>query len=364
MTSKNAFALKASDGSARRGAITTRHGIIETPAFMPVGTLGSVKAIDNTDLLSTGAQVMLSNTYHLMLRPGLEELEKTGGLHKYTSNDLPILTDSGGYQVMSLSSFRKVTDEGVEFRSHLDGSKLFLSPEEAVRAQTIIGSDIQMALDVCPRAGADENEVDESARLSLAWAKRTVAVDVPEGTLQFGIGQGGMSAEKRERSTKDICELDFDGFAIGGLSVGEPEDVMYKMIDSAIPFMPKDKPRYLMGVGKPSQMIEAIKRGVDMFDCVLPTRIARHGTLWTTQGLVRIGKAEHASSDLKIDENCTCLTCATYSRGYLRHLSRCSDPLFYRLASLHNLTYLLSMMKQIRDSLDSTGKLPDITPAD
>lgn len=345
------FVLEGESSVGRRGLISTNHGEFGTPAFMPVGTIGSVKAIDYSDLAASGASVMLANTYHLMLRPGLSVLADLGGLHRLTANPLPILTDSGGFQVMSLSSFRKITDEGVEFASHLDGSRLFLSPEEAVRAQNAIGSDIQMALDVCPASSADDQEVSESARLSLLWAKRTLECEPPPGVLRFGIGQGGMNAASRAESTAAIAELPFDGFAIGGLSVGEPEEKMFEMIEAAMPHLPADKPRYLMGVGKLSQIRRAIAMGVDIFDCVLPTRVARHGLLWTTSGEIRIARAEFARDALPLDEACSCHACRRYSRAYLHHLERIKDPLYLRLASLHNLTYLLGEVRAIRDGI-------------
>lgn len=318
---------------------------------MPVGTIGTVKALDATDLINAGANVMLSNTYHLLLRPGPEMIARRGGLHRFIATDLPILTDSGGYQVMSLSEFRKITDEGVTFRSHLDGSEIFLSPEEAARVQNLIGSDIQMVLDVCPGAKADEKEVRRATELSHKWARRALEYEKPKGILRFGIAQGGFDATLRAESTATIASLPFDGVAVGGLSVGEPEDVMFRMLEVSEPHLPAERPHYLMGVGKPSQILHAIKKGIDLFDCVLPTRIARHGTLWTSTGVIRINRNEFAEDESPVDAACTCLGCARYSRAYLRHIYRVADPLYLRLASLHNLTYLLTFMKRVREAI-------------
>ncbi len=346
------FDIISTSGAARRGRIHTPHGIIDTPAFMPVGTVGSVKAIDATDLLACGANVMLSNTYHLLLRPGPEMLARRGGLHRFIRSDLPILTDSGGFQVMSLSEFRTVTDAGVEFRSHLDGGKVWLSPEEALRVQGLIGSDIQMVLDVCPPHDATAADARRATELSHAWAERSVSAPRPDGVLRFGIAQGGMDAELRAESTRFIGGLAFDGLAIGGLSVGEPEETMFAMLDATMPHAPVAKPRYLMGVGKPSQIVHAVSLGVDLFDCVLPTRVARHGTLWARKEIVRINRAEFTEDEAPVDAECSCLACARYSRAYLRHLYRVEDPLYYRLASLHNLTHILDLMKRIRRAIE------------
>lgn len=347
------FQILASSGPARRGRIHTAHGVIETPAFMPVGTVGAVKAVDPTDLRDAGADVMLSNTYHLLLRPGPEMVARRGGLHRFNGWSGPILTDSGGFQVMSLSEFRKITDEGVRFRSHLDGSEIFLSPEEALRVQGLLGSDIQMILDICPAAASSPEETRRATALSHAWAERAIAYPKPDGILRFGIVQGGMEAEPRAASASFIGGLPFDGCAIGGLSVGEPEETMMAMIEASVPHLPPEKPRYLMGVGKPSQIARAVARGVDLFDCVLPTRVARHGTLWTTEGLIRINREEFAEDDRPLEEACTCLACRRHSRAFLRHLYRIGEPLYLRLASLHNLTHVLGVMQQIRESIES-----------
>lgn len=345
------FEITARCGGARLGRITTNHGAIETPAFMPVGTVGSVKAVDATDLKACGANVMLSNTYHLLLRPGPEAIARRGGLHRFIHSELPILTDSGGFQVMSLSEFRTIKESGVEFRSHLDGGRVWLSPEEALRVQGLIGSDIQMVLDVCPPHDATDADVRRATELSHAWAERSVDAPRPEGVLRFGIAQGGMDAGLRAESTSRIGGMGFDGLAIGGLSVGEPEPTMFAMLDAALPHAPVTKPRYLMGVGKPSQIVRAVAAGVDMFDCVLPTRVARHGTLWTSNGIVRVNRAEHAEDDGPVDGACSCLACARYSRAYLRHLYRLEDPLYHRLASVHNLTHVLTLMRRIRAAI-------------
>ncbi len=328
---------------------------------MPVGTIGTVKALDITDLKTAGATIMLSNTYHLLLRPGAEEVAARGGLHRFIGGDLPILTDSGGYQVMSLADLRDYDEDGVTFKSHLDGSKVRLTPEVAVRVQNLLGSDIQMVLDVCPPADAKPGEAQAATELSHRWAERAFACDRPDGVLRFAICQGGFDAAARAASSRFVAGLPADGFAIGGLSVGEPEDVMMAMLDAALPELPTDRPRYLMGVGKPSQIVRAVARGVDLFDCVLPTRVARHGTLWTTVGVIRINRNEFATDDGPLDPGCPCLTCAGHSRAYLRHIYRCGDPLYLRLASLHNLTYLLSLMARIRADLAADRFDPALT---
>lgn len=319
---------------------------------MPVGTVGSVKAIDATDLAACGATIMLSNTYHLLLRPGPELISRLGGLHKFINSPLPVLTDSGGFQVMSLSSFRKLSEKGVTFKSHLDGSIIELTPEEAARVQNLLGVDIQMMLDVCPHANAEREEVVESMELSLKWADRFLESERPDGVLRFGIPQGGFDPELRTESTIRTAEKPFDGFGIGGLSVGEPEEVMYQMLDVTLPLLPENRPRYLMGVGKPSQIVNAVARGVDMFDCVLPTRIARHGTLWTQEGIFRVNRAENAEDPAPPSSSCSCLLCSRYSRAYLRHIFRLNDPLYFRLATIHNLTFTLRMMSDIRDAIE------------
>jgi queuine tRNA-ribosyltransferase len=347
---------------ARLGRLKTNHGIVETPAFMPVGTVGPVKAVDATDLIDAGATIMLSNTYHLLLRPGAEMIERRGGLHRFTGCDLPMLTDSGGFQVMSLSDFRKLTEEGVEFKSHLDGRKVFLSPEEAARVQNCLGSDIQMVLDVCPPATADAVEVNAATERSHRWAERALKCPRPEGVLRFGIAQGGFDAERRVESTRFIASMPFDGVAIGGLSVGEPEETMFAMLEATAPHLPDDRPHYLMGVGVASQIRKAVECGVDLFDCVLPTRIARHGTLWTNEGTVRINRAAYAEDDRPVSASCSCLTCRKYSRAYLRHMYRIQEPLYLRLASLHNLTFLLSYMKSLRDALREGREMPPAPP--
>lgn len=328
---------------------------------MPVGTIGTVKGVDLTDLKTAGATIMLSNTYHLRLRPGAEEVAARGGLHRFIGGDLPILTDSGGFQVMSLSDLREVDEEGVTFRSHLDGSTVRLTPEEAARVQNLLGSDIQMVLDVCPPAGAADEEVRRSTDLSHRWAERALAYERPAGVLRFAICQGGFDPEARAASARFVAGLGADGCAIGGLSVGEPEDVMFRSLEAALPHLPVDRPRYLMGVGKPSQLVKAIAMGVDLFDCVLPTRVARHGTLWTSVGVVRINRNEHAVDDGPLDPVCPCLACRAHSRAYLRHIYRCGDPLYVRLASLHNLTFLLALMRRIRADLGAGRFDPALT---
>ncbi|RMH59305.1 MAG: tRNA guanosine(34) transglycosylase Tgt [Candidatus Hydrogenedentota bacterium] len=342
------FTLVRCVGRARFGRLVTRHGVVETPCFMPVGTVGNVKGLTWEEVAGAGARMVLANTYHLLLRPGPEILEACGGLHRFADFDLPLLTDSGGYQVMSLSPFRKITEEGVHFSSPLDGSRFLLTPEEALRIQNAIGSDVQMVLDVCPSASEGPVAQRRANELTLCWARRSLEQPRTEGTLRFAIVQGGFDAEMRRDAAQNISSLPFDGFAIGGLSVGEEERVMMEMIEAVEPCLPKEKPRYLMGVGKPSQILKAIARGVDLFDCVLPTRVARHGTLWTSRGLIRINRAEFSADIRPVDALCRCRTCRDYSRAFLRHLYRLGDPLYVRLASLHNLTYLLEILAEVR----------------
>jgi len=344
------FSIIARKGRARRGVLRTKHGEVQTPAFMPVGTIGAVKGVDSSDLKSANAEIILCNTYHLILRPGAEMISRRGGLHNFIGWDRPILTDSGGCQVMSLSSFRKLEEKGVTFTSHLDGNKIFLSPEEALHAQNLFACDIQMVLDVCPKSDATEDEIRHSINLSHKWAERSVDFEKPSGILRFGIVQGGFDEKTRIESAKFIIQLPFDGFAIGGLSVGEPEDVMFKMLEVVLPLLPEDKPRYLMGVGMPEQIQRAVELGIDMFDCVEPTRIARHGTLWSSNGKIRIARKEYEEDDTPVDSSCSCLLCRTYSKAYLRHIYRIGEPLYIRLASLHNLTYMLNMMEKLKAS--------------
>lgn len=337
---------------ARLGKLHTPHGIIETPIFMPVGTQATVKAMTPEELKDMEAQIILSNTYHLYLRPGHELVEKAGGLHKFMNWDRPILTDSGGFQVFSLGDLRKITEEGVEFRSHLDGSKHFLSPEKAIEIENALGADIIMAFDECAPYPADRKYVKNSLERTTRWAKRCLdAHKKPDTQALFGIVQGGMYQDLREQSAAEITALDFPGYAIGGLSVGEPKELMYEVLDYTAPLLPKDKPRYLMGVGSPDDLLEGVLRGIDMFDCVLPTRIARNGTAMTSAGKVVIKNAKYFDDFSPLDENCDCYTCKNYTKAYLRHLYKANEILSSRLMSTHNLHFLINMMKEARQAI-------------
>lgn len=338
---------------ARRGRLKTAHGTIETPVFMPVGTQASVKALDNRELLEMHTQIILGNTYHLSIRPGMEIIESAGGLHSFMNWKLPILTDSGGFQVFSLAKIRKIKSHGVEFRSHLDGSPLFLGPKESMEIQRKLGSDIAMAFDECPAHDSTPRELQSAIDRTLRWAKECRVQPRAEGQLVFGICQGGIHSRLRERCAKEIVALDFDGYAIGGVSVGEPEPEMMLAVELAEPFLPTDKPRYAMGLGTPAQMVELIARGVDMFDCVLPTRVARNGTAFTRKGTINI-KAGYVKSDFgPIEENCTCFSCQNHTRAYIRHLLNVNEILGLRLMSIHNSHFYLQLMSEIRTHLDN-----------
>ena len=337
---------------ARLGRLHTPRGIINTPIFMPVGTAATVKAMTPEELKDMDAEIILSNTYHLYLRPGHELIERAGGLHKFMNWDRPILTDSGGFQVFSLGDLRKITEEGVEFRSHIDGSKHFLSPEKATEIQNALGSDIMMAFDECAPYPADHDYVKKSMERTTRWAKRCKdAHKNPDTQALFGIVQGGMYRDLREQSVKELLELDFPGYSIGGLSVGEPKDLMNEVLDYTIPLLPKDKPRYLMGVGSPDALIDGVIRGVDMFDCVLPTRIARNGTLMTSQGKVAIKNAKYYDDFTPLDPECDCYTCKNYTKAYLRHLYKANEMLSARLLTTHNLYFLINLMKDVRQAI-------------
>lgn len=347
------FEILARDGEARLGRLATAHGVIETPIFMPVGTQGSVKSLCPQDLRDAGAQIILGNTYHLYLRPGDELLARRGGLHRFAAWDRPILTDSGGFQVFSLKDIRKISEAGVEFRSHLDGGKHFFSPEKVMSIQENIGSDIMMVLDECVAYGADYDYTAKSLELTTRWARRCRAAH-PKGTngqLLFGIVQGGFFKDLRERSLAQLAEIDFDGMAIGGLSVGESIPEMYDMLGHIAPMLPGEKPRYLMGVGTPMDILTGIENGVDMFDCVLPTRNARNGTLFTSHGKLNIRRAEFREDDGPLDPDCACYTCRTFSKAYLRHLYVAQELLSYRLHSLHNITFFLKLARQAREAI-------------
>lgn len=351
--SEPVFTLQHTDGAARAGLLRTPHGVIPTPVFMPVGTVGSVKAIAPDDLAAIGAPIILGNTYHLYLRPGDDLVARHGGLHGFASWPGAVLTDSGGFQVFSLSSLRKIREEGVEFRSHLDGSRHLFTPEKVISIQRNLNSDVMMVLDECVPYGADYAYTERSLALTTRWAARARAA-YPAGAgpnLLFGITQGGFFKDLRRRSVEDICALDFDGFAIGGLSVGEGKAEMYDLLYHTAPLLPSHKPRYLMGVGTPLDIAHGIHAGVDMFDCVLPTRNARNGTLYTSLGKVNIKRKEYAEDDGPLDPACGCYTCRTFSRAYLRHLYVSKELLSFRLNSLHNLTYFLSLAREARQAV-------------
>ena len=347
------FSLVATDGKARAGMLATAHGVIPTPIFMPVGTVGSVKAVAPDDLAAIGAPIILGNTYHLYLRPGHELVGRHGGLHGFASWHGAILTDSGGFQVFSLSSLRRIREEGVEFRSHLDGSKHLFTPEKVLEIQLALNSDIMMVLDECVPYGASREYTEKSLGLTTRWARRAVDACPPGSApnLLFGITQGGFFEDLRTRSVEEICALPFDGFAIGGLSVGESKREMYELLEHTAPQLPVDRPRYLMGVGTPLDIVTGINNGVDMFDCVLPTRNARNGTLYTSVGKVNIRGVRYAEDDGPLDPACDCYTCRTFSRAYLRHLYVAKELLSFRLNSLHNLTYFLNLVRGARKAI-------------
>jgi queuine tRNA-ribosyltransferase len=337
---------------ARLGRVHTPHGVIETPAFMPVGTQATVKTVSPEELKQMDAHIILSNTYHLFLRPGHELIKEAGGLHKFMNWDRPILTDSGGFQVFSLSENRKISEEGVVFHSHLNGDKLFLSPEKAMEIQNALGPDIMMAFDECAPYPADEDYVLHSLDRTARWAERCLKSHArPNDQALFGIVQGGMFPHLRKRSAEQLTSMDFPGYAIGGLSVGEPKHLMYEMLDCTVPILPANKPRYLMGVGSPDALVEGSIRGVDMFDCVLPTRIARNGTCMTSQGRLVIRNAQFAKDFGPIDPECDCYTCRNYSRAYVRHLIKAEETFGIRLTTIHNLHFLLQLMRHVRQAI-------------
>jgi queuine tRNA-ribosyltransferase len=358
------FQVEARDGAARAGRFFTPHGEVQTPVFMPVGTLATVKGVPQDTLEELGVQILLNNTYHLYLRPGVETVRQLGGVQKFMAWNHPILTDSGGFQVFSLSDLRKVTEEGVAFRSHLDGSSHFFSPESAIAAQIGLGADIIMAFDECTEHPAEYARTQASMEMTLRWAARSKQYfedhksEVPwfaerggETQTLFGIVQGGMFPDLRRESAQRTVELDFPGYAIGGLSVGEPRSMTYEMVQTAMRFLPEDKPRYLMGVGTPEEIVHYVAMGVDMMDCVLPTRAARHGLLFTSQGRLAIKNARYATDDGPLDPNCACRVCARYSRAYLRHLYASSELLAQVLNTVHNLAYYLDTMRKVRQAI-------------
>ena len=348
------FDIHATDGAARRGRLTFARGTIETPAFMPVGTYGSVKAMTPRDIREVGAEIILGNTFHLFLRPGLEIVEKFGGLHKFIGWDKPILTDSGGFQVFSLAHKRKITEEGVTFASPVDGSKVFLSPEVSMQIQKVLDSDIAMIFDECTPYPATEKVASDSMELSLRWATRSRRAfdDLQNPNSLFGIVQGSVYENLRRRSAAGLVEIGFDGYAVGGLAVGEPESERNHALDFTVPLLPADKPRYLMGVGRPEDIVEAVRRGIDMFDCVMPTRNARNGFLFSAEGTLRIRNAKYASDIRVIEEGCDCYSCSNgFSRAYLRHLDRCNEILGSQLATMHNLRYYQRLMAGLRKAI-------------
>jgi len=337
---------------ARLGRVHTPHGTIDTPTFMPVGTQASVKGMSPEELKSLNAQIILSNTYHLFLRPGHELVREAGGLHKFMNWDRAILTDSGGFQVFSLAEMRKIREEGVEFRSHLNGDKLFLSPEVATEVQNALGSDIMMAFDECPPYPAEYEYVKQSTERTSRWAERCLKAHArPHDQGLFAIVQGGMHKDLRRQSALDLTSLDFPGYAMGGLSVGEPKHLMYEMLEETVPLLPSGKPRYLMGVGSPDALIEGSIRGIDMFDCVLPTRIARNGTAMTSQGRLVVKNAKYERDFGPLDPECSCYACRNYSRAYIRHLIRADEMFGLRLTSIHNLHFLVHLMEQVREAI-------------
>ena len=342
---------QASECPARCGRVSTLHGTFDTPIFMPVGTLGTVKAVTPENLLELGAQIILGNTYHLFIRPGHELIRSFGGLHGFMHWDRPILTDSGGFQIFSLRELAKITENGAEFRSHLDGAKLFLTPEDAVHVQEALGSDIMMVLDTCIPYPATLDEATRATALTGRWASRCRGAQSDSGQLLFGILQGGMYPELRRKAAAELIDIGFDGYAMGGLSVGEPKELMHEMLDASVPLLPDSHAKYLMGVGTPEDLVEGVYRGVDMFDCVMPTRNARNGMLFTSRGRVVIKNSCNREDQRPVDEQCDCYTCRNYSRAYLRHLFQSREILAYQLNSIHNLHYYCSLMADMRRAI-------------
>ncbi|MDQ3547029.1 MAG: tRNA guanosine(34) transglycosylase Tgt [Verrucomicrobiota bacterium] len=351
------FQLLGTDpaSKARRGRLTTAHGAIETPAFMPVGTQGSVKAVSPWELREIPAQIILGNTYHLFVRPGMEVMRHFGGLHRFMNWDGPILTDSGGYQIFSLAKIRKITEEGAHFQNHLDGTPTFISPEIAMEIQATLRSDIAMVLDECPPYPCEHEYAARSLELTARWAKRSKEAPHAVGQMVFGIVQGGTFEDLRRASAEATVAIGFDGYAIGGVSVGEPEPEMMQAVEWSEPFLPNDKPRYAMGLGTPPQLLELIARGVDMFDCVLPTRLARNGTAFTAGGTLNLKNAEFTMQKGPIEEGCTCPACREFTRGYLRHLIKAEEILGLRLVTLHNLHFYHDLMQRARSAIEAGG---------
>ena len=346
------FNLVATDGKARRGEMSFPRGTVQTPAFMPVGTYGTVKGMLPKDIKDIGAEIILGNTFHLMLRPGTEVVKAHGDLHDFIQWSGPILTDSGGFQVFSLGDMRKISEEGVKFKSPIDGSPVFIDPETSMQVQRDLGSDVVMIFDECTPYPATEKQAEESMQLSLRWAQRSKDAHGDNPSALFGIVQGGMYESLRDISLAGLEDIDFDGYAIGGLSVGEPKDDMIRILDHLADNMPADKPRYLMGVGKPADLVEGVRRGIDMFDCVMPTRNARNGHLFTSTGVVKIRNAKHRYDTRPLDENCDCYTCKNFSRAYLHHLEKCGEMLGAQLNTIHNLRYYQRLMSQLRNAIE------------
>ncbi|RFF27538.1 MULTISPECIES: tRNA guanosine(34) transglycosylase Tgt [unclassified Wenzhouxiangella] len=347
------FELLGADGEARRGRLTFERGTVETPAFMPVGTYGTVKAMTPEELRGIGAEIILGNTFHLMLRPGTDVIAAHGDLHDFMGWDGPILTDSGGFQVFSLAELRKMDEKGVTFASPVDGSKVFLGPEESMTVQRALGSDIVMIFDECTPYPATEQQARDSMERSLRWAERSKQAHADNPAALFGIVQGGMYPDLRRRSVEGLREIGFDGYAIGGLSVGESEGERESILSTTCPLLPRDVPRYLMGVGRPQDLVAAVARGIDMFDCVMPTRNARNGHLFTSRGVIKIRNARHARDTGPVDPDCDCYTCSRFSRAYLKHLNKCNEILGHRLATIHNLYYYQSLMRRMREAIEA-----------
>jgi len=354
------FSVHKTDGQARTGLLSMARGDIRTPAFMPVGTYGTVKAMTPGEVRDTGADIILGNTFHLMLRPGTDVIEKHGGLHGFMQWKRPILTDSGGFQVWSLAERRKITEQGVTFASPIDGSKVFMGPEESMAVQKSLGSDIVMIFDECTPYPATEQQARESMELSLRWAERSRRAHEGNPSALFGIVQGGMYEQLRVQSARKLVEIGFDGYAIGGLSVGEPHDERDRVLDFTVPELPADRSRYLMGVGRPQDIIAGVQRGIDMFDCVMPTRNARNGYLFTSRGVLKIRNAKYTQDTAPIDPDCDCETCLNYSRAYVKHLERCNEILGARLMTIHNLRFYQNLMQGLRDAI-TAGELEFFT---
>ena len=356
MDTKMKYELINTDGKARRGRLTFARGVVETPAFMPVGTYGTVKGMKTEEVEATGAHIILGNTFHLMLRPGTDIIEQHGGLHGFMNWDKPILTDSGGFQVFSLGKMRKITEEGVRFSSPVNGEKIMLTPERSMEVQRSLGSDVVMIFDECTPYPATHKESKDSMELSLRWAQRSKDAHADNPSALFGIVQGGMYEDLREVSVNGLKAIDFDGYAIGGLSVGEPKADMIRILDHTAPLIPENKPRYLMGVGKPEDLVEGVRRGIDMFDCVMPTRNARNGHLFVNTGVIKIRNAANKTDTGPLDPTCDCYTCKNYSRAYLHHLDKCKEILGSQLNTLHNLHFYQKVMQGLRDAIEQ-GKL-------